>query len=355
MIPTLRFLVGLCPVFAFLGALIAIDSFKLVRLRAVLQAIIVGAVVAVICYIINSYLSSWSHLSHDSFSRYVSPIVEESFKALYLVLLFRMGRIGFTVDAAIFGFAVGAGFAFTENIYYLKLIPDASQLTWVVRGFGTAAMHGGATAAVGIVTRTLLDRWGTRSIAAYFPGLGLAIGLHSLFNHFLLPPVVSAAVLLVLLPLIIIAVFNRSEAATTQWLGMGFDAEFELLELITSDKVSHSYVGEYLENLRHRFPDDVVVDMLCYIHLRLELVLQAKGALIVRQANMRIPADPEIRDRFAELEHLERRIGTTGKLAIMPFLRNSSRDLWQFYMLLEDDSRESHSSHRRSLRSIFRR
>ena len=57
-----------------------------------------------------------------------------------------MHRIGFLVDAAIFGFAVGTGFALAENLYYLHLAAEAGMGTWIVRGFGTALMHGGATA-----------------------------------------------------------------------------------------------------------------------------------------------------------------------------------------------------------------
>ena len=57
-----------------------------------------------------------------------------------------MHRIGFLVDAAIYGFAVGAGFALAENLYYLHLAAEAGMGTWIVRGFGTALMHGGTTA-----------------------------------------------------------------------------------------------------------------------------------------------------------------------------------------------------------------
>ena len=49
-------------------------------------------------------------------------------------------------DAAIYGFAVGTGFALVENVYYLLSLPGAPAALWIVRGFGTAVMHGGTTA-----------------------------------------------------------------------------------------------------------------------------------------------------------------------------------------------------------------
>jgi hypothetical protein len=69
------------------------------------------------------------------------------------------------------------------------------------------------------------------------------------------------------------------------------------------------------------------------MRLHVELALQAKGVLMLRQANLDYTIDPELKSQFDELKFLEGRIGVTGKLAIAPFLRTSSRDLWQMYML----------------------
>ncbi len=53
------------------------------------------------------------------------------------------------VDAAISGFAVGAGFAVIENLTYIPALSAAGLLTAAVRGLGTAMMHGGTTAIFG--------------------------------------------------------------------------------------------------------------------------------------------------------------------------------------------------------------
>lgn len=333
MIEIVRILLGLLPVFVFLSTLVVIDSYKLVRFNSIIRAIIVGALVAVACYFINARAADSLDVSGSTFTRYIAPVIEEFGKALFIFLLIRTRRVGFMVDAAIFGFAVGAGFAFIENIYYLKTLTSEPMTAWVVRGFGTAVMHGAATAIFGIISRVLSENWGDRNPAAYLPGLLAAVILHSAFNHFLFPPVVTTAIVMVLFPAVVALVFQRSERATQQWLGSGIDSELELLELITSGKLSDSPVGIYLENLRHRFPDDVVVDILCYMRLHVELALQAKGVMMMRQANLDYTIDPELKSQFDELKFLENRIGVTGKLAIAPFLRTSSRDLWQIYML----------------------
>ncbi len=334
----LPFLLGLLPVLAFLVALMLIDSFKLIRPRMVVLTILIGGIAAVTGYLINSRLSDIIPLDPTDFSRYVAPWVEECVKTAFVVYLVSSRRVGFAVDSAINGFAVGAGFAFIENLYYLRALADAPLAAWVVRGFGTAVMHGGTTAIFAIMARALTERWGDRNVLAFLPGLLFAVTLHSLFNHFILPPVISTAVMVGVFPVMVAVVFNRSEKATRQWLGTGLDSDFELLDLITSGKISDSHIGLYLENLRHRFPVEVVVDMLCYMRLHLELALQAKGVMMLRQANLNFTRDPELQDQLAELRHLERHIGVTGKLAITPFLRTSSRDLWQIYMLDDQKS-----------------
>lgn len=267
------------------------------------------------------------------YSRYGAPVVEEVLKSIYLVYLIKSKRIGFMVDSAIFGFAIGAGFAFVENIYYLQSVSDPNLLLWIVRGFGTAIMHGGTTAVLGIVSRAMTDRKGSDTINVFLPGICIAIVIHSFFNHFILPPEISTLCLLLILPSIIIIVFNQSEKATRNWLGVGFDMDVELLSMIVTGDVSETKIGRYLQSLKSRFPGEVVADMLCLLRMHLELTTRAKGILLMHEAGFKIAADPEIKTKLDELKYLEKSIGKTGQLAIAPFLRTSSRDLWQLYML----------------------
>ena len=121
--------IGILPVLAFLGALVALDSYKLVTLRVVVGVVAAGLVVAIACYFANGYLAGVTRLDFASYSRYVGPAVEEFGKAIVVVALIRAHRVGFLVDAAILGFAAGTGFAIVENVYYQSLVPNASAGT----------------------------------------------------------------------------------------------------------------------------------------------------------------------------------------------------------------------------------
>jgi RsiW-degrading membrane proteinase PrsW (M82 family) len=326
--------VGLLPVLCFLAILLYLDSYKLVKLRAVIAVVASGVVVAGACYFVNGYLLRVTAIDLTSFTRYIGPVTEELGKALVIVALIRAHRIGFLVDAAIFGFAVGTGFAIVENIYYQLLVRDAGIGTWIVRGFGTAIMHGGATAIFAVMSLAMLERAHKATLAAFLPGFALAVALHSAFNHMYVSPRLSTLAVLVVLPPILYAVFQHSEKAVGDWLGQGFDADAEMLELINSARLSDSPLGEYLNTLKHKFNGPVVADMLCYLRLYTELALRAKGILMMRESGFEeVPVDEATQAKFTEMRYLESSIGKTGLMAIQPMCHMSHKDLWQLYML----------------------
>jgi RsiW-degrading membrane proteinase PrsW (M82 family) len=326
-------LVGLLPVLSLLAALLYLDSYKLVKLRAVVAVLACGAVIAAATYPLNEFFLDRFTMPLATFSRYVAPASEELLKALVIVALIRAHRIGFLVDAAIFGFAVGTGFAMAENLYYLHLAPNASLGTWIVRGFGTALMHGGGTAIFGVMGLAMVERRPGPWVQAFLPGLALAILLHSGFNHFFLSPRMSTLGIMVWLPPLLHAVLRLSERSLGHWLGRGFDADTAMLELINSGRFADSPVGRYLYTLKDKFEGPLVADLLCYLRLHTELSLRAKGILMMRENGFEVAVDQATRDTFTEMRYLEKSIGRTGVLAIQPMLGMSHKDLWQLYML----------------------
>ena len=154
-------LVALLPVIVFLAALLWLDSYKLLAPSSVVAVIGVGAVMAAVSYPLNAFLLGRLDIGLPDFSRYVAPLTEELLKGLVVLALVRMHRIGFLVDAAIYGFAVGTGFALAENLYYLHLAAEAGMGTWIVRGFGTALMHGGTTALFAVMGLARVERAAT--------------------------------------------------------------------------------------------------------------------------------------------------------------------------------------------------
>ncbi|MGA9572736.1 MAG: PrsW family glutamic-type intramembrane protease [Lysobacterales bacterium] len=325
--------VGLLPVLIFLLLLLYMDSYKLVNLRTILWVILTGALLPVAGYWINGYAIGILDWSFPVYSRYAAPVIEEGMKACVMIYLFRTNRIGFLVDAAILGFAVGAGFGVVENFYYLYMAADAQIAVWVVRGFGTAIMHGGTMALFGVMAQTLSERQMKINPLLYLPGFIVAITIHSVFNHFPGTPILTTLGTLLALPAIFLVVFRKGARSMHEWLEVDFDEDAKLLEQINSGEFTQSRIGRFLQDLKQKFPAIVVVDMLCYLRLYTELALRAKGVLMMRENGLDTPVGERTRAKFEEMRYLEKSIGKTGLLAMSPFLQMTRKDLWQLYVL----------------------
>jgi len=197
-------------------------------------------------------------------------------------------------------------------------------------------MHGGSTAVFSMLSLTMLERAPKAMLAAFLPGYALAVVLHSAFNHMYMSPKLSTMAVLFTLPPLLFVVFHRSERTIGTWLGQGFDADTKMLESITSGGFADSSAGKYLTSLKHRFKGPVVADLLCYIRLHTELALRAKGLLMMRENGFDATVDEATRDKLTEMRYLERSIGTTGRLAVMPLLHGSHKDVWQLNMLASE-------------------
>jgi RsiW-degrading membrane proteinase PrsW (M82 family) len=323
------------PVLVFLVVLQLIDTYKLLTLGRVVRSVVVGCMVAAICYGINTAVYALGLASPSVWARSGAPVVEELAKALYVIWLLRTNRVAFMVDTAISGFAVGAGFAVLENLTYVPDLSSSALIASVIRGLGTAMMHGGATAIFGTVSANFSEIRGSRSVLTFLPGLAIAVAIHELYNQPLWRPVVAAAVVLVTLPALITLIFWRSEKALEKWLGTKLDKDIDLLQMIATGTFSESPAGKYLRSLESAFTPVILGDLLSYLHLSLELSARAKGDLLRREMGFPVEPDLELPQQLKELRFLESQIGRAGKLALSPLLGQSRRDIWELQQLSE--------------------
>jgi RsiW-degrading membrane proteinase PrsW (M82 family) len=330
----LRAPIALLPVLLFLAGLVQLDGYKLVRMRMMLALVATGALAAGVAYILNNIAFAHFHGSFVTYSRYVSPWIEESLKAALLVFLIRTRRVGLPVDAGIAGFAIGTGFAVVENLYYLAARPHTVLAVQVIRGFGTAIMHGGTAAILAMISNTLYERRPSGGLHLLLPGLFAAVALHTGYNYLLVRPALATLATLLVLPFVIYLVFDHSERILRKWIEVDLDSDAKRLEAISTGTFLNSPSGRYLQALRDRFKGDQLVDMLCYVRIHGELAVRAKGVLLLREAGMPdLPIDAETGARLAELGQLERAIGKTGMLALRPLMMATGKEIWQLTLL----------------------
>jgi RsiW-degrading membrane proteinase PrsW (M82 family) len=329
----LKLLPLLLPVLAFLGVLVYFDSFKLLHGKLLVGLILLGLASALASYYANTAIYHAMDVEFVVYSRFVAPWVEESLKALPLVYLLRTRKLGLPIDAAIAGFAVGAGFALLENALYLHMRPDLSAIAIILRGFSTAVMHGGATAVFGMVAVAFADRSPHGGAWLLLPALAAAAVLHGTYNLLLAWPVLAVALVLVVLPLVFRSVFKASEHHLREWLESGLNANAELLRMINRGELLSSPLGRHFKLLRARFEGEALGDMLCLLRVHAELSMRAKGLLVMKEMGLEVELDAETRSRMQELQMLENSLGQTGMLAIRPLLAVTGKDLWQLQLL----------------------
>ena len=335
----LNVVAALLPVLVFLAILYLMDSFKLVHHGTVVLAVGAGVLAALASIAVQEALGGEAALTHQTLTRYAAPLSEETLKALFIVLGLRMRRLGFLVDAAIIGFAVGTGFALVENLEFLRWSREQRVLLWLVRGFGPAILHGTTTCVFALLAKGLEDRHPDRAPLNVALAWLAAVAIHMAYNAFLLPPLPTIVVLLVALPALVTVVFAHSERATREWVGEGLDLDVELLNLLTSPGVATTRLGNYLRELQKRFPGPVVADMFCLLRVELELAIRAKGMLMARETGLAMPADPALAARLQEWRFLQASIGKTGLLALKPLGAVSGRTKWQHYILEQEQGK----------------
>jgi RsiW-degrading membrane proteinase PrsW (M82 family) len=333
----LKALIAMAPVLILLLVFDRLDVFNLIPMRDIALLTLTGAALALplIAFAMTQPLDTFP-IGESTYSRYVAPIIEEALKAAPIVFLFARNRLGFKLDAAIAGFAVGAGFSMAENLYYLVRLTDTNITDWLVRGFGTAIMHGAATALFAVISHEWSEKQSESAAARYrfepllfAPGWLVAIFVHSFFNHFSDLPLIAMVIMLLLAPMTLFLTLARSERATRKWLAADAAAHRQILDDIRAGRFGESKTGGALRDqigeLRSVNPEDV----LAFVELKMELVLRAEELILATHEGAGAAGGDAEREKFARLDELERRLGKTVVAAIGSRVGFSRNDLYE--------------------------
>jgi RsiW-degrading membrane proteinase PrsW (M82 family) len=328
--------VALVPVLVLLAVFIWLDAFALMNAGEVALLLVCGAIGALLAWPVSGRLLDTLPIGFSFYSRFVAPWIEEAIKAGIMIVLFRLNRIGYKLDAVISGFAIGAGFSVVENIFYLTMFPDYGTGTWLVRGFGTAIMHGTTLAVLAAIAHELAERE-TREAAADFdfhfywflPGYLVAVALHTAFNQFPDRPMVAMMGAVVIAPVALIAILNFGTAEAQRWLAAEHADHQAQLDALRGGGWPSGPAGQKIAALAARLDAEGAKRVRRYWELQAWLVAEAEETMIEEAEGDAEFSAPQVRAAFAELEGLKQALGRSTFAALQSLLPFSRNDYWE--------------------------
>jgi RsiW-degrading membrane proteinase PrsW (M82 family) len=304
--------------------------------REILFLLVLGGISAIAVYPVSGRLIDTLPIGFSGYSRFVAPWLEEASKAVVMIGLFWFNRIGYKLDAVISGFAIGAGFSVVENIIYLTIFPEYGTGTWLVRGLGTAVMHGTTLAILAAIAHEFAEQE-TREAAGDFnfnllwflPGYLIAVALHTTFNQFPDRPMVAMMGAVIFAPIAIIGIFHFGTAEAQRWLAAECAEHHKQFDALKAGNWPDSASGRKIAALAERLPGETAARIRRYWELQAWLVVQAEQAMADEAAGDVSIDKEQVRAAFAELHGLKRALGKstfTALKALLPFSRN---DYWE--------------------------
>jgi protease PrsW len=327
---------ALIPVLVLLGIFVWLDAFKLMSFGEIAVLLFLGGLCALAAYPVSGVFLDRLPIGFSNYSRFAAPWIEEAIKGLAVIGLFRFNRIGYKLDAVISGFAIGAGFSVVENVIYLTIFPHYGAGTWLVRGLGTAVMHGTTLAILAAVAHQLSERATHRAagdfrfnLLWFLPGYLIAVALHTAFNQFPDRPLLAMLGAIVLAPVAIIGIFQFGTAEAERWLTQESAVHRAQLETLRSGRWPDTPSGRKVCALAGRLDRETATRMRRYWELHAWLVSEAEETMIEEEQGKPKLHPDEVHAALAELGGLKRAMGrstVTALNAILPFSRN---DYWE--------------------------
>jgi protease PrsW len=338
---------ALVPVLVMLAIFVWLDAFKLMNLKEILVLLLLGGIAAAIAYPISGRFIDTLPIGFSGYSRYVAPWIEEALKAIVMIALFRFNRIGYKLDAVISGFAIGAGFSVVENIVYLTFFPFYGAGTWLVRGLGTAVMHGTTLAILAAVAHELAERE-TREAAGDFhfrlwwfvPGYLIAVAIHTAFNQFPDRPLLAMMGAAVVAPIAIIAIFHFGTVEAERWLAADHAGHRAQIDALRSGRWPDGPASGRIAALAGRLGPETATRIRRYWELQAWLVAEAEQAMMEEEAGDAEVDAAEVRAALAELAGLKRALGRSTFAALNALLPFSRNDYWEVSELRQRLGRE---------------
>lgn len=330
----------------FLYIIRTLDLYKTGNFRYVILCFFSGAIAYFLAAQMNGRLclyfypqcaefSLYGQMARDDTARYIAPVTEEILKALILIYLVRKRDFTYFVDGAIYGFAVGIGFAVFENYEYILAHVDAGLGIAVGRVLSANLMHATTSALVGVglgMSRFRRSLWPVVYLAL---GLVLGIGIHSGFNHLSTDTGISEGLRLIFSALLGFAgaglvafVIQRGLAEEKQWI----EEKLGAADRVTGQEAAVVHrltdLQEILAPLAEKFGDEKASQIENFLTMQARLGILRKTMDKLNDEKMKTAVEKQVEELRGQMDVVRREVGSYCMLYLRNIFPPESSPLW---------------------------
>ncbi len=292
-----------------------------------------GAAVFLFVSLLNRNLLRLELVEQLTLVQFIAPITEEILKGLLFVFLFRKINFTYFVDGAIYGFAVGIGFAVLENYEYIANFESAALSIAIGRVISTNLIHASATALVGIAFGLARFQKGLRLIGQILAGLLVAMALHVMFNN-LVTRVSSGLLLLyaaavgIFATVVITRLIKTGLTQARTWIQEKLGAtdrvttsETKLVDQIQDGKALRATLAEV-------FGEDQADQIQNFLMIQARLGIHRKNLEKFEDPALKRQTEDEMAKLRAEMDGLRRQLGTYAMMTLRGIFPPDEGPLW---------------------------
>jgi RsiW-degrading membrane proteinase PrsW (M82 family) len=306
---------------AYALLIIKLDFFKTISRRFLIISALAGLAAYGGAYFINP-LFLRVNVSTTNIIRFVAPVVEEILKALILIYLVRRRDFAYFVEAAIYGFTIGIGFAIVENYQYLLQHSDIGLALAINRVISTNLVHATASSVAGVFIG--LSRFSKKSlrIPIGFLGLILAVILHTFFNNMVTRDflggylIIFAAIVGILGGLIIILTIKKGLKDEREWINETLEGKKGITNRESVAVQNLDQFNKIKRRIQSIFGKDQAdqIERLLTTQAKIGIALKTRTKL--EEEKERQQAAEYIRELEGLIRELQLKIGTFGMLYV---------------------------------------
>jgi RsiW-degrading membrane proteinase PrsW (M82 family) len=319
----------------FLYVIYKLDLYGTGSFRIVLICFGWGMIAFGLAYLTNTTAMNAGLISLDTLRRFFAPPAEELLKALILIYLVRRPNFTYFVDGAIYGFAIGVGFAIVENYSYV-LGGSASVLGMAIgRVLSTNLMHASASGLVGIAVGYARFHRSWRRVLSVSAGLLVALVLHVGFNNLVSSPRISGGLLLLYAAAvgfgsagIIALAIRRGLAEEKSWIEetLGEADRVTRGEAAVVNRISDA--REILTPIAKRFGPEKASQIERFLMLQARLGILRKTLEKLQDEKMVKAVEAQMSDLRGEMDDARRSVGAYCMLYLRQIFPEESSPLW---------------------------